>query len=418
MGKQQMGKVKKVVFYILMFTLMCFFCFLVLKYGVERFYYSNVNRISYKVFDPLLGWRLKPGTYLIKPGHTFMKHRIYINRHGLRSRDIESNRENVTKRIVILGDSFTFAEVIREEHIFPVQLEKLLNKGCPEEYRVINAGIPGYGNAQELLLMQRLSEDGIVGNLYVLMVFTNDILDNLRLSYGNLLENPVQPGFILNNEGRLELRYLPCNTVPDHSDTFVPVEKTQQRLELFVVLRRQIESFIQTRPALLKALNRARFNVEFPRMPGLLNGWYRDSTLNTGVPLMKALIREIRNEAKRNKARLLVCLIPSPLQIYPDVYGPLLKKTFPNEPMVSTWLEYKTRPQHIVRKMCEELDIPFLDLHQVLYQNNRIALYFPREGHLSKAGHAIVAQSLAQYIKKEQKPLDKGIAWREEFELD
>ncbi len=423
MGKPKIGKVKKVVFYFLMFTLTSTFCFLVLEYGVARFYYSDVHGFPYHhVFDPLLGWRLKPGTYFAKSPHKLRKHRIYINKHGLRNRDIESGQKNVTRRIVILGDSFSFAEVTPEESIFPVQLEHMLNKSCPGKYEVINAGVTAYGNAQELLLMQRLLEEDIVGDLYLLMIFTNDILDNLRLTYSKCLENPAQPGFTLNSGGGLGLEYLPQKRVPDGSDTFRPLRETPRRFEFIPVLKNRIESFVQARPATLKVLDRVGINTEVPRVPGLLHAWYQEDILNRGIPLMKALIREIRNEAKRNKASLLCCLIPSSSQIYPDTYGPLLKKTFPHEPMVDAWLKDKTRPQRIVREMCEELGLPFLDLYPVLYQNNQSVLYIPREGHFTATGHTVVAQSLAQYIcrieEKEQKPLDKDIDPLKEFELD
>ena len=418
-----MGKVRKVVFYVLMFALTFAFCILVLEYGVARFYYSDVHQFPYRhVFDPLLGWRLKPGTYFTKAPHALRKHRIYINRHGLRNRDIESGQENVTRRIVILGDSFVFSELVREESIFSSQLEYLLNKSCPGKYEVINTGVIAYGNAQELLHMQRLLEEDIVGDLYLLVISTNDILDNLRLSYRECLEDPRAPGFTLNSEGGLELEYLPQKMVPDDVDTYRPVKRTRRRFEIIPVLKSRIESYVQTRPAMLKVLNRVGINPEVPRVPGFLNAWYQEDILNRGIPLMKALIREIRNEAKRNNAALLCCLIPSSLQVYPDTYRPLLKRTFPNEPKVNAWLKDKTRPQRKVREMCEELGLLFLDLYPVLYQNNRSVLYIPRDGHFNVMGHTVVAQSLAQYItrieEKEEKPLDKDINPLKEFELD
>ena len=52
-------------------------------------------------------------------------------------------------------------------------------------------GIPGYGTAQELLFMRELLQRHRVRpDLVVQVFFTNDILDNRCLSYGNLTALP------------------------------------------------------------------------------------------------------------------------------------------------------------------------------------------------------------------------------------
>ena len=56
---------------------------------------------------------------------------------------------------------------------------------------------------------KELSNNNLIGNIYLLMVFTNDILDNLRLNYGNLSTNMMQPGFVLIGDGKIEWRHLP-----------------------------------------------------------------------------------------------------------------------------------------------------------------------------------------------------------------
>ena len=68
-------------------------------------------------------------------------------------------------------------------------------------------------------------------------------------------------------------------------------------------------------------------------------GWYVDETTEPGVPLMKALIKEIRDEAYRNNAVLLVGVIPSPFQVYPDVYDHMLKGTYAGNKAVASYLK-------------------------------------------------------------------------------
>lgn len=393
-------KFKKIIINILVSIVSLTLCFLVIEYGIAHFLYSNVDKISYKKFDSLLGWRLVPGTYWVKPSHTFKKHKIYINKFGMRNKDLAKIKQKEVKRIIISGDSFTFAEGIRTKDIFSNQMEKLLNENYSNnKYEVINAGVEGYGNAQELLFMKRLSDYNIVGDVYLLMVFTNDILDNLRLGYGNLKKNLVQPGFVLNNEGKIELKYLPQKMLQDNSANFIRVKKApRSRFKTIEVIKTRIETFIQTKPDLVKKLNKLGLNVKMHRMPGLLNGWYRDDILDTAIPLKKALIREVRDEAKKKNAQFLICLIPSPIQVYPEIYKPILNKTFPNSEIVKNFLEDASRPQNIMKEICKELRISFFDLYPILYENNNKELYIPKNGHFTKIGHTIVAHNLATFI--------------------
>jgi len=285
---------KRLIFSMVTFGFTIAVCFVLLEYGLGRFYYSNDNQIPSKVFDPILGWRLRPGTYWIKPAHTFRKHSFHINRFGLRNREITVMVEEDRNRILILGDSFTYAQKVRDQYIFSTQLEILLNEGNPNKYEVINAGVPGYGTAQELLLMRKLTAQNVTGDIYLLMVFINDVLDNLRLSYADLTETPAQPGFVLHSDAynsELELRYLPKK---EHSANLVPLNRTPPRFVIPQVLKGRIQTYLQTKPSLVQLLNKLGINAKFPRIPGLLNGWYRKEILSSGIPLTQALIGEIK----------------------------------------------------------------------------------------------------------------------------
>jgi hypothetical protein len=391
------GRAKHLAFAAFTLGLTVTVCYLIIEHVFAAYYYSNTAEIADKTFDPLLGWRLKPGTFWVKPPNGFRKVRIDINRLGLRNRPLSPVAENHTRRIIVLGDSFTFAQVTRTEDLFTIRLEELLN-GRGERYEVINAGVPGYGNSQELLLMKRLADDGVVADIYLLMLFTNDILDNLRLGYEDLDEDLVRPGFALNQSGRVKLEQLPVQMVTDTSGTLIPVRARPPKTMAIQVLKSRIESEVQTRPTLLRLLMRLGVEVRFPRMPGLLNGWYREEVLAAGIPLMGGLIEEIRDEAERREARLLVGIIPSPLQVYPDVYGPLLERTFPDSELVDAWLEDSMRPQVMMGDICRDLSISFLNLHPALSADDEGILFIPREGHFTSRGHFIVAHSLSSFI--------------------
>jgi hypothetical protein len=350
--------------------------------------------------DSITGWRLKPGVFPTKPPYSFRKHSIYVNDHGLRNRDIPVPKPDGTTRIVLLGDSYAFARGTRTEDIFPVRLEALLNQSAADgKFEVVNAGIPQFGTAQELLLMKSLAEEGVTGDLYVLMVFTNDILDNLRIDYHSLKELPLQPGFALDGAGRPVLVHRPerrRTKAPEDTDSS---RKAHSRMRILLVLRLRLESYLQTQPWLAKAARKIGINVEWAVVPGIINGWYREEITREGIPLLRALVREIRDEARKNGSNLIVSMIPSEIQVYSGTFGPILEGAFPDSAVVDRWLDDPDRPQRVVAEICSDLGIPFLDLLPVMRAESNKALYIPREGHFNKRGHEVVARSLARFVR-------------------
>ena len=396
------NKYRFILYYLIMFSFTGVICFVLLEYVIAKFYYSNVGQVSYKEFDSELGWLNKPGRYFIKPTHAFNKVPLYINKYGLRNKDIILDKKNNNKRIIVLGDSFTFSNAIPEEYIFTSQLEKTLNQDSTEKYTIINAGVEGYGNIQELLLMRRLAGNEIKGDIYLLMIFINDILDDLCLSYGDATENLIQPKYILGKDNKLFLSRSPQKQLSE-SGNLIPVRKNENKFVTIETMKIKFASFAQAKPQIIYILNKLGFNIKFPRVPGLISGWFDNNILNKGLPIMRESIKEIKEEAEKNQASLYVCLIPSPLQVYPDTYGPLLKKTFPNDKQVESWLNNKLIPQEFIKKICDELEIPFLDLLPILYENNNKDYFIPMEGHFNERGHSIVGSSLAKFIIQSKK---------------
>ena len=88
----------------------------------------------------LLGYRLVPG---LRDGG------IRINTHGLRDRERSREKPKGVKRLLGLGDSFTFGYQVRLEECYLKQLERILN-GEGGTWDVINAGVTGYNMWQHV----------------------------------------------------------------------------------------------------------------------------------------------------------------------------------------------------------------------------------------------------------------------------
>jgi lysophospholipase L1-like esterase len=106
---------------------------------------------------------------------------IQINSRGLRGSEIAYEKPAGELRVLVLGDSFTFAEQVNQHETFSSLLEQRLNAdGRPGTVRVLNAGSNGWATANELVF---LAEEGVKyqPDLVVLALYLdNDVPDNYR----------------------------------------------------------------------------------------------------------------------------------------------------------------------------------------------------------------------------------------------
>lgn len=124
------------------------------------------------------------------------------NERGFRYAPEASPAGETKKRILMVGDSFTFGKGVSHEEAYPARVQSILNStGVPAE--VINAGVPGYGIDQEYrYLMDELipqqSPDIIVWNLNA-----NDVDDTNKACLYAVRNSTLVPF-----SGRRNLLYL------------------------------------------------------------------------------------------------------------------------------------------------------------------------------------------------------------------
>ena len=158
----------------------------------------NPERAKFWVHDETLGWRHRPdrsGVFRKDP----FEIRVSINSAGLRDDEVPREKPPGRKRIVVLGDSYTWGFGVEQADIFTEILERSL-----PGVDVLNAGVSGYATDQQLLWLQREGMD-FEPDL-VLLVFTgNDEHDNAQhLVYGIY----HKPKFVV-RDGDLVLTHVP-----------------------------------------------------------------------------------------------------------------------------------------------------------------------------------------------------------------
>ena len=77
------------------------------------------------------------------------------NAHGLRDRDRPAKAPG-TKRVLVIGDSYTWGYAVAEEEAYPQVAERLLAQRGRADIEVINGGIPDYNSRQERQLLAQL----------------------------------------------------------------------------------------------------------------------------------------------------------------------------------------------------------------------------------------------------------------------
>jgi hypothetical protein len=98
--------------------------------------------------DAATGHRLRPGATTRYTTAEFSTS-ITINAQGVRDDDPIERKGPNERRVVVLGDSIVFAVQVDARATFCERLEALLNqRGDGRHYRVINAGVQGYGPAE------------------------------------------------------------------------------------------------------------------------------------------------------------------------------------------------------------------------------------------------------------------------------
>lgn len=162
-----------------------------------------------------------------------------INQQGMRSeRDFAYAKPPGVKRILALGDSFTIGYEVDVDKTFTSILEdELQRSGFRVE--VLNAGVSGFSNAEELLYLERelirYTPDVVVVSFYL-----NDVEDNLRTNL-----------FTWEN-GRLaaqRLDYVPGGALGNYLNTSWLFNFLSERSNLFALTKETLTVWIKRNDA-------------------------------------------------------------------------------------------------------------------------------------------------------------------------
>jgi lysophospholipase L1-like esterase len=308
-------------------------------------------------------------------GPTFSPYRIDTNAQGLRA-DIEITRDKPSglRRLLCLGDSFTFGPFVDNHETYTAQMQSLLNVTRGDSIQVINAGFSGWTLPDQLSYLQ---EKGLAldPDLVLLQVYVNDVRElapffRSVLSRQTYIQQSQHPLFAL----QLFLRR--------YSSTYYLLRNIKDGIDM--------NHHIESLPAADENDYRSYFDEYLSHI----------DTLNTllierDIPLLIVLVPEpIPAAAWPALAATNADSLQHALAVASNAEANTLLSSNPLLPLLSAALTQRS--------------IAHLSLSDVLARlatnatNPQDIYLLPNDHHFSRYGHHIVAQASADYIARQQ----------------
>lgn len=315
--------------------------------------------------DPDVGFRLKPGARTRYRTAEFDTH-LAINNVGVRDDEDLGAKAADERRIVILGDSLVLSVQVPFEQTFGELLEARLNaRQSRYRYRVINAGVQGYGPIHELRYFRKMAET-LQPDVVLVSVFV-----------GNDAEEAYDTRFELNPSQRPAAASL-------EQTIMVPLRRAVRRSMVLQILRLRIT----------EALDRFTPSVAPPEPPLQSYAAAPAPRIGEGINIAVDCVRGIAEHAARLHARTGIMLMPARFQVDDPDYGRLKEAVA----AAGGQLVRDAATERFDRALAS-LDVPRIDPLPAL----RAALpgpdlFFQRNVHLTPRGHDLIAGVLERFL--------------------
>jgi hypothetical protein len=303
----------------------------------------------------------------------------------------------------VVGDSITEARQVPMEETFTARLERGL-AACPDyagrRVEVLNFGVPGYGTAQELLLLERVW--AFEPDLVLLVFFArNDLFNNVRRLNTS---SPGDPPYFTLEGGELTLdnsflaqpEFDPFRLrIKAAFDAIAP----KSRVLLLLYQWRVTRNRRRGREAPAQRSREAGPDVpedywtfwfyQPPQHPAMLEAW----------AVTEALLKRFADEVSSHRAELAVATAPAGEQVSPDAG---VRERLAREHGVEDFDYADRRVAEIARRAGAQAFVlapemrDFAESGQVYlngFENTAMG-----EGHYNAAGHKVVARLLGEAL--------------------
>lgn len=346
----------------------------------------------------------KPNTILENQTNQFNEYNYtaHINSHGYRGAEFAVPKPAGKKRILVIGDSFTFGVGAQDNETIPALLEQNLQKS-DNRIEVINAGV---GHASPIYHFVNLDNFHLKNDpdLVILMLDLTDIQDDWRHERQAVFDEQGNIKFF--DQTYVDGKRDWWKWVIFYSASWAQFDKKVLRsFEKKRLIGRAQYSKIKDKNMRSKA-----YIVNTP------DGYYPDGIILRfdGLLFMRGNLRErlIRQQFERTaryldkiKERLDKLGIPMVLVVYP--YGIYVGADEWNEGRF-TWGFEKDKlytdhlPFEIVGDYARQRNIPFINVTPELIRARQLGqgpFFYNWDGHMTPAANQVAAQQIADYLR-------------------
>jgi hypothetical protein len=315
--------------------------------------------------DPEVGHRLRPGARTRYHTVEFTTD-LAINAQGVRDGQDIGPKAADERRIVILGDSLVLSIQVALAETFGKRLEARLNAAdSAHRWRVINAGVQGYGPVEDWFFFDRIAA-----------AFQPDIV-------------LVMP-FVGNDA-------IEANDHESWLDAGRPPSSTAGQAALTRVRRLVRASMVLQIVRLRLDLLRSRLTTPGPERP--LSSYLADPPPDVlhGLDVSRRAIELIAARGSALGARTGIVLVPARFQTDDADYGRLAETV-----RLAGGQLVRNSASERFRDALVPLGLPLLDLQPILAaQPDRMGLFFQRNIHFTPRGHEVAAGALFQFVTSE-----------------
>lgn len=321
---------------------------------------------------PVLGWRPRPNV-------SYHSSRFDItyetNSRGLRDRERSLERSPGVRRIVVLGDSFTWGWGLHDHEAFPRVLESRLPRT-----EVVNLGVTAFGLPQEF---DYLKLEGVLyqPDIVILALCQNDIYRNVN-SLQDLYRAMIAPRVTRVPSGRSK-----------------PVKEW---LSEHVALYGLVRSAINTNRSLSKTLVALGLRGELHGFEGLDENLM--PALRTYPPRLQnsyettqSELRQMRDWLAERRIRFILALIPAAQAIDSRVFEDTIAYTVFEPADFELDKPYRNL-EAFARSHGIEVVNAYLGFKRRV--ETGVPLYLRNDPHFNAAGHAAFAAEILAYLQR------------------
>jgi lysophospholipase L1-like esterase len=307
---------------------------------------------------PRLGFTMNPGFQCRFRSREFDT-RVRFNSMGLRDRERSDPAGAAPpRRILVIGDSYTFGWGVEEGERYVDRFEELLRSSRGPDWDVVKAGTNAYDTGRELAWLREYGW-GLRPELVV-----------LQFCMGNDFTGADEPEYRVEDGLLVPATRAPAAPRPGSPVAWLKAQ-ARKRSHLYVLLRdRTKRLFSGAGPS--------------DRREAEIRKFHR--TVDDGLPETREALAGFASDARGRGVPLVLLIVPMRHQIY-DAAG-----------LDAALLEH---PNRALAGIAGELGIPVLDLlgtFRLRAAESRPRLYFRGDPHWTREGHRVAGQALFDYL--------------------